>query len=55
MSFEHEYKVSSKVGNVVLLTVERLYKEVLEDSKSNYNWSYQATELVRICRKIMYF
>lgn len=47
--FEKEYKVKGWHGDTYLLTAKALYKRVLEDSKSDYNWIASATELVKVC------
>lgn len=47
--FEKKYNVKGWYGDTYLLTAKALYKRVLEDSKSDYNWIASATELVRVC------
>ena len=36
------------------LTAKELYKQVMAESKSDYNWTVPARELVRICKKISF-
>ena len=47
----NKYRVSGWHGTTHSLTAKQLYKRVLEDSESDYNWIAPARELVRICKK----
>lgn len=49
--FEKKYNVTRWSGTRYYLTAKQLYKRVLNDSKSDYNWIASATELVRVCNE----
>lgn len=50
--FKKRYKVTPLRGNnKYSLTAKQLYKRVMQDSKSDYEWIASATELVRICNE----
>lgn len=38
-------------GTIFFLTAEEIYRRVMKDSKSDYNWFAPATELVKVCDK----
>ena len=50
-SLEKKYTIYGWYDTKHELTAEQLYKRVLEDSKSDFNWIAPARELVRICEK----
>lgn len=49
--FLKRYRVVDWYGKVHRLTAKQLYKRIMEDSKSNYNWIASATELVKACNQ----
>ena len=51
MSFvEKKYMVTGHHGDIHSLTAKQLYEQILDDSKSDYNWIAPASELVKICK-----
>lgn len=48
---EKKYSLSGWDGTPYSLTANQLYKRVIVDSKSDYNWIAPARELVRICKE----
>ncbi len=49
--FEKRYYVKDWKGKRHLYTAKQLYKKILKDSKSDYNWIAPATELIRVCQE----
>lgn len=47
--FEKKYIITGWRGDKHSLTAKKLYKRVMKESQSNYNWIASATELVRVC------
>ena len=45
------YPVTDWDGNLHLFTAHDLYKRIMEDSKSDFNWIASATILVKICKE----
>lgn len=43
------YRIKGIDGIMHIMTAKQLYRRILEDSKSDYNWIAHASELVRIC------
>lgn len=49
--FEKRYNITGWRGDEHSLTAKKLYKRVMNDSQSDYNWIASATELVRVCNQ----
>ena len=49
--FEKRYTITGWRGDEHSLTAKKLYKRVMKDSESDYNWIASATELVRVCNQ----
>lgn len=49
--FEKRYNITGWRGDEHSLTAKKLYKRVMKDSQSDYNWIASATELVRVCNQ----
>ena len=49
--FEKRYTITGWRGDKYSLTAKKLYKRVMKDSESDYNWIASATELVRVCNQ----
>lgn len=49
--FKTRYVVTGYYGEIYRMTAKQLYKQVIEDSKSDYNWIAPARELVKVCKK----
>lgn len=44
------YTVKPRIGEPVYMTPKQFYERVKKDSKSNFNWIADASELVRVCK-----
>ena len=49
MGFLGFYRIEDIDGKTHIMTAKQLYKRILEDSKSDYNWIAHASEIIRIC------
>ena len=49
MGFLGFYRINGIDGKKHIMTAKQLYKRILEDSKSEYNWIAHASEILRIC------
>lgn len=49
MGFLGFYRIDGLDGKMHIMTAKQLYKRIVEDSKSDYNWIAHASEILRIC------